>query len=275
MKRRDFIVLAAGALTMRPVAVRAQQGTKVPKVGFLYPGPQQAAASRLEAFVSGLRTAGYSAPAQVDLRVRVAEGDPKRIAPMAAEIVAQNPDAIFAAAVSVLRPIRSATRTIPIVALDLETDPVESGLVDSIQRPGGNITGVFFDFPDFTSKWLELLQETIPKLSRLAVLWVPDVDRTQMNAIEKAAGSLNIRIDVFAVQVRSDFDEGFASASRGSADAVVMLSSPLIGSNAAVLAELAIRYKLPAVTLFPDFARAGGCSLTEQICSTCIAKPGP
>ena len=175
-----------------------------------------------------------------------------------AEVVERNVDVILAISSVMVQAFRQATRTIPIVALDLETDPVESGLVDSVTRPGGNITGLFFDFPDFTKKWLELLREAIPQLSRVAVLWDPATARTPRQAVEQAANSLSIELDVIEVRTRADFEEAFVTAARRSAGAVLMLTSPLIGANAQPLAELAIHHRLPAVTLFPDFARAGG-----------------
>ena len=114
MKRREFITLLGGAVVAWPLTARAQQGAKVPRIGFLYPGPQQAVAARLEALLNGLRTAGYSAPAQVEVVVRSAEGDPGRIGPLMEEIIKQNVDAIFAIGPAVVQAARSATRLIPI-----------------------------------------------------------------------------------------------------------------------------------------------------------------
>src|SRR5262249_34901898 len=106
--------------------------------------------------------------------------------------------------------------------------------------------------------WLELLREAIPQLSRIAVLWDPATARTPRNAVEQAAGSLAIQLDIIEVRTRSDFEQAFVTATQRAAGAVLMLQSPLIGANAQPLAELAIHHRLPAVTLFPDFARAGG-----------------
>jgi putative ABC transport system substrate-binding protein len=258
MRRRDLIVMLGGTAVAWPLATRAQPGAKVPRVGFLYTGPQQAAAVRLEAMLAGLRMAGYSAPAQVQFVVRAAEGDLARIGPLMAEIIAQNVDAICASGPSVVQAARSATQLIPILAIDLETDPVASSLVGSIAHPGGNITGVFFDFPDFTAKWLELLRETSANLSTVAVLWDPTTGPTQITATEHAAGLLNIKLEVLEIRTVSDFDQAFGSATRRSAGAVLLLSSPLVAPNVQILAELAVSHQLPAITLFPDFARAGG-----------------
>jgi putative ABC transport system substrate-binding protein len=258
MRRRDLIVMLGSTAVAWPLATRAQPGANVPRVGFLYTGPQQAAVVRLEPMLAGLRMAGYSAPARVEFVVRAAEGDLARIGPLMAEIIAQNVDAICASGPTVVQAARSATQLIPILAIDLETDPVASGLVASIAHPGGNITGVFFDFPDFTAKWLELLKETSANLSTVAVLWDPTTGPTQKTATEHAAGLLNIKLEVLEIRTVSDFDQAFVSATRRSAGAVLLLSSPLVAPNVQILAELAISHRLPAITLFPDFARAGG-----------------
>jgi ABC-type uncharacterized transport system substrate-binding protein len=165
MKRRNFIALLGGVAVAWPLAARAQQVPEVPRVGFVYPGSKAAAVTRIEAITSGLRVSGYAAPAQVELVARTADGDPTRIAPLVEEILAKNVNVIIANGPPVLHVARSATRTVPIVAIDLETDPVAIGVAASLARPGGNITGVFLDFPDFTAKWIELLVESNPKLS--------------------------------------------------------------------------------------------------------------
>jgi putative ABC transport system substrate-binding protein len=142
--------------------------------------------------------------------------------------------------------------------LDLESDPVDSGLVASLAHPGGSITGVFLAFPDFATKWLQLLKETIPQLSRVAVLWDPSTGTMQKRSVEGAAEALKVTLQILGVPRPSDLDEAFDSASRGGASGVLMLSSPVIGGNVQKVAELAILHHLPAITLFPDFARAGG-----------------
>ena len=159
---------------------------------------------------------------------------------------------------TVLHAAHLATRTIPIVALDLETDPVASGVAASLARPGGNITGIFLDFPDFTAKLIEMLVECNPKVSHAAVLWDPSTGTVPMESVKKAAEKLNVELDVLEVRRPSDFDTAFLMASQRGAGAMVMLSSPLIAPNVQTLAELSLRHRFAAVTLFPDFARAGG-----------------
>jgi putative ABC transport system substrate-binding protein len=257
MRRRKFIGLVGGAAAW-PMAARAQFVSRIPKVGFIYPGPLSVAASRVDAIVSGLRVTGYAAPAQVELVVRAADGDPTRIAPLIEEIVAKNVDVFVANGPPVLHATRAVMRTVPIVAIDLETDPVATGVAASLARPGGNITGVFLDFPDFTKKWVELLVESNAKLDRIAVLWDPITGRIQIESVKQAATSLNILLDVLEVSRPSQFAAAFSTARERGAGAILILSAPLISANISVLAELAVLHRLPAITLFPDFARTGG-----------------
>jgi len=205
-----------------------------------------------------LRVSGYAPPAQVEIVARTAEGDPAQIAPLVAEVIAKNVNVFIVNGPVVLQAAHLATRTIPIIALDLETDPVAGGVAASLARPGGNITGIFLDFADFTAKLMEMLVESNPKLSRAAVLWDTSTGTVQIESVKKAAEKLNLELDVLEVQRPSDFDTAFLMANQRGASAMVMLSSPLIAPNVQVLAELALRHRLPATTLFPDFARAGG-----------------
>ena len=173
MQRREFITLLGGAAAAWPLTVRAQQVPTIQKVGFLYPGPVTASSARIAAVIEGLRSAGFRVPEQIDLIARIADGDPARLVPLAAELIEQKPDVIVTVGSAAVRIVHSATTTIPIVAHDLDTDPVASGLIKSLGHPGGNITGYFFGFPQFRMKWVEVLKETIPNLTNVAVLWDP------------------------------------------------------------------------------------------------------
>ena len=257
MRRREFISLLGGAVAW-PFTARAQQTSEISRFGFVYQGSQAAMALRIEAILSGLRVSAFAAPAQVEIMGRAAEGDPARIVPLVGEVIAKNVSVIIASGPLALNAARSATRTIPVVAIDFETDPIASGVAATLARPGSNITGVFLDFPDFTAKWMEMLVESNPKLSRAAVLWDPDTGSVQLDSVRKAAKTLNVQLEVVEAHRASDFDAAFLTANQRGAGAMVMLSSPLIAPNVQVLAELALRQRLPAITLFPDFARAGG-----------------
>jgi putative ABC transport system substrate-binding protein len=215
------------------------------------------AAPRIDAIVSGLRASGYALP-QVEVVARSAEGDPSRVVPLVADVIAKNVSLFVANGPAALQAARAATRTLPILAIDFESDPVASNFAASLARPGGNVTGVFLDFPNFTAKWIELLVECTPKLSRIAVLWDPTTGPVQVEAVTKAATTLRIQTDLLEVRVRAELADAFSVASQRGAGAVIALSSPLFGAGLRDLAELALQHHLPSITLFPDFARAGG-----------------
>jgi putative tryptophan/tyrosine transport system substrate-binding protein len=151
----------------------------------------------------------------------------------------------------------AATTTIPIIALDLESDPVASGLIKSLARPGGQVTGVFFDFPEFGKKWLELLKDVMPQLASVAVLWDPATGTVQPKAVASAAELLNVKLEILEVRGAANLDDSILAAGRKGVDALLMLSSPVFGSNPERIAGLTLGLRLPAVSLFPDLARAG------------------
>jgi putative ABC transport system substrate-binding protein len=177
---------------------------------------------------------------------------------MARELIERNVDILVPISPAAVEAARSLTSTIPIVAFDLETDPVGSGLVKSLARPGGNVTGVFFDFPEFSKKWLELMKEALPRLTKVGVLWDPATGFTQLRAIEAVAAIMNIALEVVEVRALAELDRAMAAVMRTNVDALVMLSTPLIGGSSKPLAEFTLQQRLPAITLFPDFARSGG-----------------
>ena len=255
IRRRELVLALGGVAATWPLAARAQQAGAVPRIGVVYPGPQAGAPPRIQAVLDGLRAGGHS---QVEIVLRVADGDPSRISPLVTEVIASKVDVLFAIGPAVVQAARSATQTLPIVANDLESDPVDTGWAASLAHPGGNITGVFMAFPDFATKWLGLLKETNSQLSRIAILWDPSAGLFQKQAIEAAAKASKVTLETMEVRTPSDLDGAFNSAKRGGAEAVIMLSSPLISANVRKEAELAILHNLPVITLFPDFARAGG-----------------
>jgi len=257
MRRRAFITLLGGAATW-PLVARAQRAANVPEVGFLYTGSASALPSRIAALAEGLRSKGYVEGRNLALVTRSAELRADQFEPLVAELVQRNVRVLFAAGPVVVRHARAATASIPIVALDLESDPVKSGLVNSIARPGGNLTGLFFDFPEFSAKWLQLLIEAVPHLSRLAVLWDPTTAPVQLDTVSAEAKRRGLSLQVLQVQAPGEFEAAFSAASSGRADGLLILSSPLFGSNPKRLADLAAQHRLPAISLFPEFAQSGG-----------------
>lgn len=177
---------------------------------------------------------------------------------MVKEVLDRQVSVFIAAGPASLRLAAQATRTLPIVAYDFETDPVAAGYAQSIARPGGNVTGIFLDLPNFSGKWIELLRGCIPTLQRVAVLWDPSVGRKQADSVTQIIASLNMQADLLETNTQTDFEGAFAVARDRGAGGVVMLSSPLVFTNARQLAALALRYRLPAITMFAEFARGGG-----------------
>jgi putative tryptophan/tyrosine transport system substrate-binding protein len=231
MKRREFITLVGGAAVAWPLAARAQQAAQRPKIGILYPGLASALPSRIAALREALQVIGYREPDNVEFVVRSTGGDPIRIIPVAMELVERKVDVILAASLPAVNAARSATTTTPIVALDLESDPVTIGLIDSLSRPGGQVTGIFFDFPDFSKKWLELLREAIPKLTSIAVLWDPATGPVQIKSVENAAKELKVKAEILEVPGISNLDDSIFTASGKGVDAILMLSSAVIGQS--------------------------------------------
>jgi putative tryptophan/tyrosine transport system substrate-binding protein len=256
VKRREFIILLGGMAAARPLRANAQPANKI-KVGFLHPGPAVAVSSRIEALLGGLRTSGYSEE-QVEVIWRAAEGDPGLLAAMAAELLHQGVVVVIAVTIAAVRALQAADPAIPILAQDLETDPVAAGLVKSYQNPGGNVTGVFFDFPEFREKWLELLEEAIPNLSTIALLWDPATGPAQLKEMEAPSAQHRLKSLTLEVRTITELNDALSHAKRQAVGAVLVLSSPLWGTRPEVLADLTLRHQLPAVTLFPDFARNGG-----------------
>ena len=258
MRRREFITLLGGAAAACPLSARAQQASAVQKIGFLYPGPAAAAAIRIDAFLEGLRNAGYRVPEQIQIVPRFADGDPARLAPLAAELIGRNVDVIAAVSTAAANAVRAATTTIPIVGLDLETDPVTTGMIASLAHPGANLTGFFFDFAEFRGKLLELLKEIVPRLSNIAVIWDPNSGPAQLKSVEAGADIMKLKLEKLEARNALEMNQAFDAAKRADVDAVMILSSPFIGANTKLVADLTLKYALPGVTLFSEFARNGG-----------------
>ena len=261
MRSRPVVLVVAFLLSLlAPVgAADAQQPVNLPRVGFFRPAPPSPEAARiLEAFKGGLREQGYVEGQNVAVDVRHPTSTTDGLAGIATDLVRQKPTAIFAAASSGINAVRHATTAIPIVALDLETDPVASGIVASLDRPGGNVTGIFLDFPELGGKWLELVKEVAPKVSRVAVLWDPATGRVPLKGAEAAAPSLRLQLQVLEARGPGDFDAVFQSAIRAKAGALVTLSSPVFNTYRRLLVDHAAKHRLPAIMPFPLFADDGG-----------------
>ena len=255
--RRRFISTLGGAAVAWPFASWAQQTGRLPTIGILYPGVTSVTVSRVAALREGLRAVGYADADRVEILVRASEGDPSKLAALAAELVEGKVDVIVPISPSAVRTAKSATTIIPLVANDLESDPVRSGFVASLAHPGGNITGVFADFPEFATKWLELLKETIPALSSVVMVWDPATGPIQREAVEAAGRLMNVKLEVMEIRAIAELERVFAAAGERRPDAIVILSSPIFGTNPKLIADLTLAHHIPTATLFPDIARAG------------------
>jgi putative ABC transport system substrate-binding protein len=258
VRRREFIALVGGAAAVGVLPANAQQPKAVPKVGFLFPGPDEVANSRRVPLLDGLRSEGLREPDQLTLITRSTGGDPSRILPLLNELVAEKVAVLIPTGPALTRTAHSLTTSIPIVTFDLESDPIESGWLEGYAHPGGNITGVFSDFPDFSAKWLELLKEAVPGCKQIAVLWDPATTTVQIRAINGVAQQLHIGTEVFEIRDVAQLDTLFETVNAHRPDGLLILSSPVVSINSKRLAELTLKYRIPAISLFSNFARAGG-----------------
>jgi putative tryptophan/tyrosine transport system substrate-binding protein len=257
MRRREFITLLGGAASWS-FAARAQQPKTVAKVGFVYPGPEPVAKLRSVPLLAGLAIEGLREREDFALIIRATGGDMTKVPSVLDELLAGKVDLLVVSGPPLTHAVHDAIKTLPIVTFDLESDPVESGWLQSYARPGGNLTGVFSDFPDFSTKWLQLLKEIVPGIAKLAVLWDPSTPPVQQKAIAAAAQSVNVKTEVLELKSPSDFEAVFDAVSARRPDGLVLLSSPLVSINSKQLAELALQHRLPAISLFANFARSGG-----------------
>jgi putative ABC transport system substrate-binding protein len=261
MDRRDT-VLALIALAAVPLAGEAQQGAKVARIGYL--SSSLAANLHLrDAFLQGMRDLGYVEDRNVVIVYRDAKGDVERIPKLAAELVALNVDAIFVAgSTRVTREAMHATRTIPIVFTGVG-DPVESGLVTNLPRPGGNVTGLSSLGPELVGKCLELLKRAVPGVERVAVLWRPGAlgertDKDMLMEANIAAKALGLRLQVVEVREPDGFAKAFSDMTRAGAGAVTVLPSNRFERERKRLVDLAAKHRLPAVYTSREFVDAGG-----------------
>jgi len=256
--RREFITLVGMMAASWSFAARAQQPKTVAKIGFLYPGPEPVAKLRSVPFLAGLASEGLSEWEDFALIIRAFGGDMAKVPSLLDELLASKVDLLVVSGPPLTRAVHDANKTIPIVTFDLESDPIESGWLQSYARPGGNLTGVFSDFPDFSTKWLQLLKEIVPGITKLVVLWDPSTPPVQQKAFVTASQSVNVKTEVLELRSTSEFEAVFDAASARQPDGLVLLSSPLVSINSKQLAELTLQHRLPAISLFANFARAGG-----------------
>ena len=262
MDRRTFLcVLTLGTLAA-PLAGEAQRAAKVARIGYLSINLAAAPPNQLEAFHRGLRDLGYVEGRDVVIEYRDAGGKAERLPALAAELVALKVDVIMAASTPHALAAKQATGTIPIVFIS-SGDPVADGLVASLARPGGNVTGLSSLTPDRVGKCLELLKQAVPRVNRVAILWQPGAvgDRTE-KAMRKeadvAARALGMRLQLVETRTPADIDRAFSEMTKQRAGAVAVWTTAMLASERQRLVAFAAKNRLPAVYTLREFVDSGG-----------------
>ena len=252
-----FIHAVAGSLVAVPMIARAQKSS-MPVIGFLGNGKTTTVPSQqLEAFRRVLRVLGWIEGHNMAIEYRYAEGNPDRLPALVTELVRAKVDAIMLAGPPAIRAARGATNTVPIVFVVL-IDPVTAGFVQSLARPGGNMTGLASQFEELITKQLQLLKEAVPSLSRIALLHRSDGESAVLTAAETAARSLGLSVRPLSVAGLAEFESTFKIARNERADAIHVLPSPYFDAQHARLVELAAQYRMPACYEHRNYVQDGG-----------------
>ena len=260
MNRRTAVGILA-ALGVAPFMVVAQPGRRVPVIGFLHPGFEASGTGPgkiMTGLLDGLRALAYVEGESIKIEPRWAQGKAEALPGLAQELVRHKVNVLVAVSPTAVRAAKAATNDVPIVALDLESDPVASGFVASLARPNGNLTGVFLDLPGLAAKWLQLIREVTPGLRRVDVLWDANTGESQLSAIKAAAQAMAVSVQVLAFRDSNEIDLVFNAKAQERSQAVVQLGSPLINLSAQRIAGMLAARKLPAISPFRSFPEAGG-----------------
>src|SRR6266404_4476753 len=256
MRRREFIALFGGAAFVIPLTARAQPA-KTAKIGFLGAATASEFASKVEGFRAGLRDLGYVEGKNIVIAFRWAEGRYERMQELAEELVGLKVDARVTHATEGTRAAKQATTKIPIVIAAVG-DAVASGLVASIARPGGNVTGSSFFSPELSAKRLDVLKEVFPQVKRVGVLINSNgLYQPSLDAMERSARLLNIELQQFAIREPRELADAFQDMSKKRSEAIVIIEDPLLLANSRTIADFAAGQHLPSFG-FLEIAEAGG-----------------
>src|SRR5262245_51958544 len=253
------IVTIVFVLALVGMRAEAQQPGRLPRIGFFLDGPPSALSGRIEGFRQGLRDLGYVEGKNILIEWRSAEGNPGRRNEIAAELVHLKLDLIVSAGPTQTRALREATSTIPIV-MGQDTDPVGSGFIASLAKPGGNITGLAALAPEMSGKQLELLKQIIPKLSRVAIIGnsTNPGDAQALRETVLAAGAHEIYLRYLDVLDAKDLETVFRAIAKGRADGLLVLGNPILNAHREQIVDLAVKHRLPATYARPEYIDAGG-----------------
>jgi putative ABC transport system substrate-binding protein len=239
----------------------AQQVRKVPVIGYLHPGFPEQAIGPSQAMIhlrDGLTEIGYTEGQTFEIQARWGRGKPEALAGLAEDLVRLRVDILVAVARSSIEAAKAATKELPIIAVDLESDPVASGFVRSLAAPGGNLTGLFLDLPNLSAKWLQLVREVAPQARRIGVLWDNSTGPYQLDAIRAAAKAIPVDLQILEFRDAAGMENAMSTSLRGQPDALIQLGSPLINQAADRIVEFATENHLPAISPFRSFVDAGG-----------------
>lgn len=258
MRRREFIGLVGGVAAW-PLATRpakAQSSSALRKIGYLSPAGLNPAGSILPVLRPRWRELGYVEDETILLRS--AQGDITRLPGLVTELIGLGVDVLIVVGPQAVKAALATTSLTPIVAIDLETDPVGAGLIRSWARPDGNITGLFLDQASLAGKWLELLREVVPRLKRVALAWDPNTGSDQLDAAQTIARALGIESLVLRVNRPEEFQAALATLENETTTGVMLLGSPILSSSLHYFADAALKFKLPTVSFLKSIAKAGG-----------------
>ena len=259
MRRREFITLVGGAAAAWPHIARAQQARRIARVGFLGNSTAALEANLIGPFREGLRELGYQEGRNIVIEYRWAEGKYERFPALIAELLAAPVDVIVTAGTPATLAVKKATSTVPLVVIAVG-DPVGTGIVPSLARPGGNITGLSSIAPDLEGKRLELLREVVPGLSQVALLWNP-LNLFHAGSLQQArtaAQALGIKLQTLAVRVPEELDGTFAAIVKERPDALLLLADRVFLHNRMRLMEFATKRRIPNVNAYRELVEAGG-----------------
>jgi putative ABC transport system substrate-binding protein len=256
--RRTFLTGTGAVLLSAPLAAEAQRPGKVYRIGWMIGSSIAATAHLNDAFKQGMRELGWVVGKNIEYEIRAAEGKAERFPTLVAELLRLSVDLILAGTTQATRAAKNATKTIPIVMV-VPSDPLGAGLVDSLARPGGNVTGLSLMYPDTLAKQLQILKEAVPKVSRVFVLrYAPNSGPSSVTLLEEAARILGVQLQRVGVQGPEGFDEAFSAMVRGRSDALLVVTDYMFYLHRTRLAELAAKARLPAMYGATEYAEAGG-----------------
>jgi len=256
VERRNFL-LAAGALLAAPLATEAQTAGKVPRIGYIR--AEAPPATDIEAFRQGLREHGYVEGKNIVVEYRWADGNEQRLRAIVAELIRLKVALIVTSAPAATQAAKEVAATVPIVMI-MVADPVAFGFVPSLARPGGNLTGFAFLLPELSGKRLELLKDSMPSLSRVAVLWnaANPYKAFDLKEVQAVADALKVAVQTLPVRGPDDFADAFEAAVKGGADGLITLDDPFTVTHRTRIVDLALKHRLPAVYGVRPLFDAGG-----------------